>query len=92
MAITCVTGYPTPDKAGNVMLPYLEAKISIRLPPTIDKAKAEEYFVKTLTQNPPYNVQVKLSGVSSGEGFDCPIFAENVENALQQASKKFFGN
>ena len=49
MAVTCLTGYPTPDKAGNVMLPWVEAKISIRLPPTMDRTKAEAYFVKTLT-------------------------------------------
>jgi len=49
MAVTCLSGYPTPDQAGNVMLPYVEAKISIRLPPTIDRTKAVEYFTKVLT-------------------------------------------
>lgn len=34
MAIIGASGLPEPGAAGNVMLPYNEVKISLRLPPT----------------------------------------------------------
>jgi hypothetical protein len=34
LAVIGMDGLPHPVKAGNVMLPYTEARLSIRLPPT----------------------------------------------------------
>ena len=34
LAVIGMDGLPLPGKAGNVMLPYTEARLSIRLPPT----------------------------------------------------------
>ncbi|MCW5737515.1 MAG: M20/M25/M40 family metallo-hydrolase, partial [Enhydrobacter sp.] len=36
LAIVGMDGYPAPGDAGNVLLPYTEAKISVRTPPTLD--------------------------------------------------------
>jgi hypothetical protein len=34
LSVTGIDGIPVPAKAGNVTLPFLEVKLSIRLPPT----------------------------------------------------------
>lgn len=34
LAVIGANGLPDPSKAGNVMLPFTEARLSIRLPPT----------------------------------------------------------
>ena len=36
LAVTGMDGYPAPGDAGNVLLPYSTAKLSLRLPPTLD--------------------------------------------------------
>jgi acetylornithine deacetylase/succinyl-diaminopimelate desuccinylase-like protein len=40
LAVTGIDGLPKPGDAGNVLLPYTEAKLSLRLPPTLDAADA----------------------------------------------------
>ena len=38
LAVTGMDGYPLPINGGNVLLPYTTAKLSFRLPPTLDAA------------------------------------------------------
>ena len=58
MVITSVEGYPPVAEAGNVMVPYTAAKISVRLPPTINIEAAKSFVYKTLTTNVPYDAKV----------------------------------
>ena len=37
LAITGIDGLPQPGDAGNVLLPYTTAKLSLRLPPTLGR-------------------------------------------------------
>lgn len=73
------------------MLPYTEARISIRLPPTKNHKEAESFIVKTLTENPPYNAHISVSNVRSGGGFNAPEYPPALEEALLQSSKSYFG-
>ena len=36
LAVTGIEGLPPPGNAGNVLLPFTTAKLSLRLPPTLD--------------------------------------------------------
>lgn len=65
-------GLPEPQKAGNVLLPYAEATLSIRLPPTKNKEEAKNYIIKRLTENPPYDAKVTVINPISAEGFNSP--------------------
>ena len=58
MTVTGVSGIPECSNAGNVLLPYNEVKISMRLPPTKNPKDAERSFSKILTEFPPYNAKV----------------------------------
>jgi hypothetical protein len=53
-------GLPECKSAGNVMLPYNEFRISIRLPPTKNCKDAEKDLATILTENPPYNAKVLI--------------------------------
>lgn len=72
LAVTGIDGLPNPVTAGNVMLPFTEAKLSIRLPPTKNAEEAVKQVVKILTENPPYNAQVTVTNARGGQGFNAP--------------------
>src|SRR6185312_8178919 len=40
LAVTGIDGYPQPENAGNVLIPYSTIKLSMRTPPTCDAMKA----------------------------------------------------
>jgi hypothetical protein len=72
LAVIGMGGLPEPQKAGNVLLPYAEACISVRIPPTKNKEEAKKYVVKRLTENPPYKAKVTVINPISAEGFNNP--------------------
>lgn len=91
MAIIGASGLPECSSAGNVLLPFSEVKISIRLPPTKDPKEAEKHFVKILTENPPYNAKVTLKDVHGAPGFNAPKYSAKLEESIKEASLKYYG-
>jgi hypothetical protein len=55
--------FPLALGSGNVMLPALELKFSLRLPPTLDSKKAVEDLTEILTTNVPYNAHVNICDI-----------------------------
>ena len=49
------SGLPPSKNAGNVLRPYTELQLSIRIPPFIDQKKAQSAVKNVLLKNPPYN-------------------------------------
>lgn len=49
LAVIGASGLPDSSSAGNVMLPYNEVRVSIRIPPTKNPKEAEKSFIKLLT-------------------------------------------
>src|SRR5215469_15463814 len=60
LAVTGIAGLPLPVDAGNVLLPFTEAKLSLRLPPTLDAERAGSLLRTVLEKDPPYSAQVTL--------------------------------
>ncbi|HUC09948.1 MAG TPA: M20/M25/M40 family metallo-hydrolase, partial [Stellaceae bacterium] len=50
LAVTGIAGLPQPIDAGNVLLPFTEAKLSLRLPPTVS-AEAAGALLRRLFEN-----------------------------------------
>src|SRR5262249_23729306 len=50
LALTGFDGAPRPGDAGNVLLPYTTAKLSLRLPPTLDPEAAGASLKKLLEE------------------------------------------
>ncbi len=91
LAIVGMDGYPTPENGGNVLLPFSTAKLSLRLPPTLDAEAAVEALKKTLESNPPNGATVTFEGKDGQSGWHAPALAPWLEKAVAQASQEAFG-
>ena len=91
LSVTGIQGLPTtPETAGNVTLPCIRLKLSLRLPPTLDAEKAAAAVVKELTDKPPYSAVVEVSDFEIGNGWAAPKPASWLETANREASTRFF--
>jgi acetylornithine deacetylase/succinyl-diaminopimelate desuccinylase-like protein len=91
LAVTGIAGLPLPLDAGNVLLPATEAKLSLRLPPTLDAERAGVLLRTLLEKDPPYGAQVRLELGPSAGGWNAPALAPWLEQSLARASKAAFG-
>src|SRR5437868_2051700 len=91
LAVTGVEGLPKPADAGNVLLPYTPAKLSLRLPPTLDAAAAGAALRALLEKSPPYGAGVKFEVESSAAGWNAPALSPWLENSLARGSQLAFG-
>ncbi|MCH8882556.1 MAG: M20/M25/M40 family metallo-hydrolase [SAR324 cluster bacterium] len=90
LAITGQEGIPAPGEGGNVLLPFVKVKLSIRIPPGVDPGRAGQAARDVLQADPPYGakVTVSLGGMS---GWEAPPMAPWLGEALHAASRAFFG-
>lgn len=88
--IGCV-GIPLLEHAGNVTLPNLTVKLSMRLAPTCDQALAARLIKETLEKDPPYQAQVKFEIKDKGPGWNAPAEASWLQEAAKAASTHYFG-
>ena len=91
LAVTGMDGYPQPANAGNVLLPYSTAKLSLRLPPTADADKARAALKTALEKDPPYGAQVAFDTPRGDNGWNAPTLASWLEASLNKASLSAFG-
>jgi acetylornithine deacetylase/succinyl-diaminopimelate desuccinylase-like protein len=91
LAIVGMDGYPAPGDAGNVLLPYSTAKLSLRTPPTLDARKAVQAMKERLEAEPPYGAEVVFEGREGQSGWHAPPLVPWLETAVAQASERAFG-
>jgi acetylornithine deacetylase/succinyl-diaminopimelate desuccinylase-like protein len=91
LAITAMDGYPLPANGGNVLLPFSIAKISLRLPPTLEAEKARTALKTALEADPPYEAQVTFDAPRGDNGWNAPTLAPWLEASLNRASNAAFG-
>ena len=91
LAVTGADGLPPTGSAGNVLLPELCFKLSFRLPPTTDPARAAKALREALERDPPYGVQVSFEGEAGTGGWNAPAFAPWLEQSITRASKEIYG-
>ncbi|MGA8551274.1 MAG: M20 family metallopeptidase [Stellaceae bacterium] len=91
LAVIGIDGLPKPGDAGNVLLPYTAARLSLRLPPTLDAEIAGERVRALLEQDAPYGAQVGFEVGSSASGWNAPALAPWLEASLARASQAAFG-
>ncbi|HWD26867.1 MAG TPA: M20 family metallopeptidase [Rhizomicrobium sp.] len=91
LAVTGMDGYPLPENAGNVLLPYTTAKLSMRLPPTADAAKATAAMKTALEADAPYGAQVEFAAEDGQGGWNAPSLAPWLVASLKKASETYFG-
>ena len=90
-AIIGLDGIPSTDDAGNVHIPKLTAKISLRLAPTCDTNKAIESIKQKLELNPPYCAAIKFSPITINNGWHANIASDELSAIFDTASLNYFG-
>jgi acetylornithine deacetylase/succinyl-diaminopimelate desuccinylase-like protein len=90
VTITGAEGLPALQNAGNVLLPRLAVKLSLRLPPTVDAVSAAASVKRTLEHDPPYGARVHFDAGSSLGGWDAPPLAPWLEAGIERGSQEFF--
>jgi acetylornithine deacetylase/succinyl-diaminopimelate desuccinylase-like protein len=91
VAITGADGLPPVGSAGNVLLPELSFKLSLRLAPTTDAKLATDAVKKLLERDPPYGAQVTFEDASGAVGWNAPAFAPWLEESIMRASRQVYG-
>ena len=91
LSITGAAGLPSPTDGGNVLRPRTAAKLSMRLPPTVNAAQAAKRLKQVLEADPPYGARVRFETESPGDGWDAPATAPWLAQAMRRASEAYFG-
>jgi acetylornithine deacetylase/succinyl-diaminopimelate desuccinylase-like protein len=91
LSVTGAEGFPALQDAGNVLRPYTAFKLSLRLPPLVDAARAVQVLKKLLEDNAPYQAKVTFESAGGTNGWHAPETAPWFETALNQASQTHFG-
>jgi acetylornithine deacetylase/succinyl-diaminopimelate desuccinylase-like protein len=91
LATIGIDGLPSPGDAGNVMRPFTAARLSLRLPPTLDADAALETVRRLLLDHPPYGAEVGLDAERAATGWNAPALAPWLERSLAAASEASFG-
>src|SRR5207302_10576982 len=91
LAVTGADGLPPVGSAGHVLLPELAFKLSLRLPPTCDAARAARAVRETLERDPPYGAQVRFESAGATGGWNAPTLAPWLEQSIMRASREIYG-
>jgi acetylornithine deacetylase/succinyl-diaminopimelate desuccinylase-like protein len=91
LAVTGMAGIPDPQDAGNVMLPSVTTKLSLRLPPTLGAVKAGQVVAKLLKADPPYGCEVIFHAEKGATGWNAPDLSPWLEKSVAEASQAAFG-
>ncbi len=91
LAVTGIGGIPSLESAGNVLRPQTSVKLSLRVPPTLNGAKAGEFLKQLLEKDPPYGAKVTFVLEKDGSGWNAPQLSPWLEQAVADASQHYFG-
>jgi acetylornithine deacetylase/succinyl-diaminopimelate desuccinylase-like protein len=91
LAVTAQAGMPDLEVGGNVLRPFTTLKLSIRLPPNVDAARASAAVSTALTSSPPAGAHVTFDAPHLAQGWDAPPLAVWLADAIETASLTHFG-
>ena len=91
VALTGMDGIPPTAEAGNVLRPFTRARLSVRLPPSVDAGPAAEALGAALSADPPYGARVEVQLEQAAPGWLAPDPPPWVGQALERASVAAFG-
>ncbi len=91
LEITGAAGLPALEDAGNVARPLTAVRVSLRLPPTCDAARASDELKKLLETDPPYGARVRFRAEMAGDGWNAPPTSAWLEASVNAASRAHFG-
>jgi acetylornithine deacetylase/succinyl-diaminopimelate desuccinylase-like protein len=91
LAVIGIEGLPVPLNAGNVMLPFTTARLSIRMPPTLDATNGIALIRALLESAPPKGATVAFENTEGASGWNAPTLSTWLEESVSRASRDAFG-
>jgi acetylornithine deacetylase/succinyl-diaminopimelate desuccinylase-like protein len=91
LSVTGLEGAPAIRDAGNVLRPWTAAKLSVRLPPTVDAAAASTTLERLLKSDPPYSAKITFEVEQAAAGWNAPPLAPWLSASIDRASQAAFG-
>ena len=91
LSVTGAAGLPALEDAGNVLRPSTSVKLSIRVPPGCEPETASAALKRVLETDPPYGAHVSFEPDHSASGWNAPATEPWLLDALDSASKAYFG-
>ena len=91
LEITGANGIPAVAEAGNVLRPYTELKLALRLPPTIDGHEATLRLKDLLEADPPHGARVSFTPDQAASGWHAPPLSPWLAETMDAASRDTFG-
>lgn len=91
VAVTGMDGIPAVRDGGNVLRPFTTAKVSLRLPPTVDSRQAAAAVQAVLLADPPAGATVTVTLEAPATGWVAPAFDPWVTDAFRSASEEVLG-
>ena len=91
LSVIGADGLPPIESAGNVLRPSTSAKLSLRLPPTVDGDAAVAAMKALLEADPPYGASVTFAAEQGATGWNAPPTAPWLAAAVDAASKARYG-
>ncbi len=90
LSITGAEGFPSIENAGNVTLPKIAVKLSMRIPPSLNGDTAQKTLEKILLENPPFDAKISFKSDEAGFGWNAPELSDWLAAANEKASQCFF--
>ena len=91
LAVTGADGLPALADAGNVLRPGTAVKLSLRLPPPLDAARAAARLKEVLEADPPCGARVTFTPSGLSTGWEAPPMREWLAASVDAASRACFG-
>ncbi len=91
LATVGLDGAPAPQNAGNVLRPFTTAKLSFRLPPTLDATAATARIKSVLEADAPSGATTEFEAEEGQGGWDAPALAPWLKTSIAAASEAAFG-
>jgi acetylornithine deacetylase/succinyl-diaminopimelate desuccinylase-like protein len=91
LSVIGADGLPPLPSAGNVLLPCISLKLSLRLPPTLNPDKANAFLKTILEKDSPYGAEVTFKSEGAAAGWNAPRLSPWLARCLEDGSKEFFG-
>ena len=91
LSVVGASGLPPSNNAGNVLRPFTQLQLSIRIPPLVDHLKAQDAVKKTLIENPPYGAKITVNFEKPASGWNAPETSPWLSSAINKASKNYYG-
>ncbi len=91
LSVTGADGFPSTDRAGNVLRPFTAMRLSFRLPPAVESEAALKAIRSVLTVDPPSGAHVELLAGEAANGWDAPAFDPWLQESMDRASRSAWG-